>query len=360
MCINCPSFKVDFRSGGQVDYECVSGCAVPGEQHYSVPSQQFTDLLQAFRQEKFFDIPRTDSRIVFDATMFRLTYRDNRSIHEVVDDFRQNAALTRLETRFRSAVDAGRLEKPSVDLYRRLVNSGWNVNTVGKDQQNALTSSVSHNDMESTRFLVENGSAITTAAISYAAMSDNLVEFRLLLPQSAVKSDSQLAKYAAIDAARSNNIALLRYVLNTGVSPNQREPINGLTPLLNATESERIGNIVLLLDHGADPNVADQSGRPPLWYAANATNTGFIQVLLQYGANVNAIDNNGETALMNATRGCYYWDMEALLKAGADPTFKNKRGKTARNWNFLPEPKCVEAQKLIIAAQNSWPHSAAR
>jgi ankyrin repeat protein len=359
MCMNCPSFKVDFQSGGQVHYECASGCAVPGEQYYSVPPQQFADLAQAFQQENFFEIPRTDS-FVFDAAVFRLTYRDDRRIYEVVDDFRQNAALTRLETRFRTAVDAGRFEKPSVDLYRRLVNSGWNVNTVAKDQQNALTSAVSHNDIESARFLVENGSAVTMAAVSFAAMGDNLVEFRLLLPPSAIKSGSQLAKYSAINTARSKNTALLRYVLDIGVSPDQREPINGLTPLLNATENGRIENTVLLLDRGADPNVADTYGRPPLWYAANATNTAFIQVLLQHGANVNAVDNYGETALMNATRVCYYWDMEALLKASADPTLRNKRGKTARDWNFLPEPKCVAAQKLIIAAQNSWLLSPAR
>ena len=106
-CLDCPQFRVDFRYGGHVNYECLGGCAVPGEQHHLVSAQRFEDLVQAFHDARFFAIPRTDpSRIVFDATVIRLTYRDERRIHEVVDVERHIPQVTDLENRMKTASHA--------------------------------------------------------------------------------------------------------------------------------------------------------------------------------------------------------------------------------------------------------------
>ena len=212
-----------------------------------------------------------------------------------------------------------RFEKPSVDLYRALLKSGWNANTVGEDRQNALTAAVAYRDLQSVQFLLQNGSAVTDTAISYATMHDDFGLFHLPLSVSVINDENQRASNAVIGAARSKNTDLLRYLLDSGVSPNQYDTNSGLTPLLNATENNQLANAALLLEHGARPNVGDTYGRRPLWYAANASNTGFIQLLVQHGANVNATDNYSQTALMSATSGCSYWDIEALLKASADP-----------------------------------------
>src|SRR5262249_25540378 len=85
-CLGCPGFRVDFRDGGHVYYECLEYCAVPGKQHHLVPAQRFRELVQAFHRAGFFGIPRLDrSRLYTDVPVIRVTYRDDRRIHEVVD-----------------------------------------------------------------------------------------------------------------------------------------------------------------------------------------------------------------------------------------------------------------------------------
>jgi len=138
-CLGCPQFRVDFSNGGHVHYECLGSCAVPGQQHHLVPQERFRELVHAFHDAGFFGIPRTDrSRIVEDATVIRLTYRDERRIHEVVDVERQIPKVTELEKLMKAATEVDRYLKPSLLLYRRLVDSGWDVNTLGPDLQNAL------------------------------------------------------------------------------------------------------------------------------------------------------------------------------------------------------------------------------
>ena len=56
--------------------------------------------------------------------------------------------LTDLENRMRVATDLERYLKPSVVLYRRVLESGCDVNMVCPDQQNALFSVVALGDTE--------------------------------------------------------------------------------------------------------------------------------------------------------------------------------------------------------------------
>src|SRR5690242_10678545 len=144
----------------------------PRERHHLVPTQRFLDLVQAFHDAGFFAIPRTDpSRIVEDATVVRLTYRDERRIHEVVDVERHIPWVTQLENRMKTATEVDRYLKPSLMLYRQLVDSGWDVNTLGPDHQNALFSAVIFRDLESARFLLQHGSKVTDQTLEVAALS---------------------------------------------------------------------------------------------------------------------------------------------------------------------------------------------
>jgi ankyrin repeat protein len=85
--------------------------------------------------------------------------------------------------------------------------------------------------------------------------------------------------------------------------------------------------IRILLDAGADPNIADNAGKTPL--IANAWDLEIAKLLLAHGANVNAQASDGFTPLLNAgtlelTR--------LLLEHGADPFAKTKSGDTALDW----------------------------
>jgi ankyrin repeat protein len=342
-CLGCPQFRVDFRNGGHVNYECLGGCAVPGEQHHLVPAQRFRDLVRAFHDAGFFAIPRTDpSRIVFDAPVIRLTYRDERRIHEIVDIERHIPQVTDLEKRIKTATEVERYLKPSLALYRRLVASGWNVNTLGPDHENALFSAVVSRDLDCTRFLLQNGSNVTDQTLEAASLSENVEILRLVAEAVPSRLTGEVGETLLRQAARSHRPDLVRFLLDSGVGVNARNSGPGLTALASAVDSGSLENAGLLLRKGADPDARDEGGRTALWYAAGSANTGFITLLARHGADVNARDNEGQTALMHAAERCFTWDVEALLGVGADPMIRDKRGRTVLEMQTVSagDPKC--------------------
>lgn len=338
--------------GGRVDYECFYGCAAPGKAHYRVAGKRFEDLVTEFRKEGFFDIGRTDpNRYASDVPAIRLTYRDELRIHEVVDINRRDARITRLEERFRELTEFGRYNRPSPSLYRTLLNQGWNINQLGANQENALSSAVLHRDLESIRFLLQHGSRVTPRSIGYAALSENLDLLRMIVESADTKLMAESGAEALVQAARSRNPNLLRFLLDSGVDPNLQTTGSGLTALMSAVDSGQLENANLLLEKGARVNVRDDAGRSALSYAATALDTGFITLLVRQKANVDGTDNQGRTALIQAAEYCYTWDIEALLRAGADTAIRDQQGKTARDATARrADPKCKAAQEMLPEA----------
>jgi len=355
-CFGCPSFRVDFRNGGHVNYECLGSCAVPGEQHHVVPAQRFRELVQAFHGAGFFSIPRTDpSRMDEDATVIRVTYRDQRRIHEVVDGVRHIPQLNNLENRMKTATEVDRYLKPSVLLYRRLVDSGWDVNTLGPDRRNALFSAVIFRDLESIRFLLQHGSKVTDQTLDLAARSENVEILSLVVRSSQVRLTGERGAAILGQAARSRKTDLVHFLLDSGADVNSHAPGEGWTPLVSAVNSGSYENAVLLLSNGADVNARDNNARIALWYAAILENTGLIALLSEHGADLNARDTEGRTALMHAADFCFTWDIRALLDAGADPTIQDKHGRTALEPRLVSigDPKCTTAHNMIEEAVRS-------
>lgn len=121
-CEGCPACQVDFHAGGLVDFHGLRGRAVPGLQQYRIPEAKFLELVRAFRNAHFFDIPRLDAKNAwFDVDTIRLEYKDERRIHETVDRNRQLPRLTELEKQVREATQVERFLTPSVALRRMLL-----------------------------------------------------------------------------------------------------------------------------------------------------------------------------------------------------------------------------------------------
>lgn len=355
-CVGCPRFRVDFSSGGHVNFECLGSCAVPSEQHHLVPAERFQELVQAFHDSRFFTIPRTDSsRMVADATVFRLTYRDNLKIHEVVDIERHIPQILDLEKRIKAATEVDRYLKPSAAMYQSLVKAGWDVNSLGPDHQNALYSAVIFRDLESIRFLLQHGSKVTDQTLDFAVLSGNLDILRRVISGSEVKLSGELGASMLGQATRSGRTDLLEFLLNSGANVNAHRKQGGGTALLNAVSSGSLENVRFLLSKGADVTARDENGRTALWYAAVSDNTGFITLLVQHGADVNERDNQGKTPLMHAFDLCYTWTIRALLDAGAYPFVQEQQ--TNRNVQLYStgDPKCAIARSMIEEAVHSRP-----
>ncbi len=348
-CEDCPVFQVDFHSGGQVDFHGLRGCAVPGVQHYRIPEAKFLELVRRFQDAHFFEIPRLGTAWK-DVSTIKLTYKDERRIHETVDANRGLPGLTRLEKQVREAAEVDRFLKPSVALYQELLGSGWDVNTLGEDHENALISAVASRDLESVHFLLEHGASVSKKALFDSAFTDNVGIVKLLLAARKPDLKSPEGRRLVVTAARSADIT--RFLLEKGADVNSHDPETGETPLMAAVGS--LNSFKLLLARGADVNAADNSGRSALWAATvMQTNTGFIALLGEHGANINAQDSSGQTALMNASDMCRDWEIKALLAVGADPSVVDKRGRSALQPELAAssdDPNCKASRELLESA----------
>lgn len=223
------------------------------------------------------------------------------------------------------------------------------INTLGQDHQNALTSAVLSEDIDSVRFLLKNGATVSEEAVLFSPLARDPALLELLLSATHVDMKSPLAMRLLTRAAR--NSASTRLLLEKGADVNTPDPNSGETPLMAAIFAGSLDSAVLLVSKGADVNATDKSGRTPLWFAATQSNSGFITLLTQHGAKINAQGPAGQTPLIQASLFCFYWNIEPLLAAGADPGITDQEGRTAAQY-LVPadDQKCKRSRELFESA----------
>ncbi len=196
-------------------------------------------------------------------------------------------------------------------------------------------------------------------------------------------------------AARQGSLAAARALVEGHADLNLTDP-DGTSALVLAIINAHYDTAVMLLDKGADPNIADTAGmaalyaaadmntlgevygRPSRTFADEATALDLMKVLLRHGAKVNAQlrtptlyrahtpgDGNlgqGSTPLMRAARNADADAMRLLLANGADPSIAQKNGTTALMLaaglghglgvfakEYATEPAMLEAVKILVA-----------
>ena len=174
---------------------------------------------------------------------------------------------------------------------------------------------------------------------------------------------SLINKGASINATDENNkTALLLTITITGRSFDYRKELLGIeiktsdgqkisdpnsryhgldiwTTHITETSTFQISQI--LIEAGADVNIADRYGRVPLTSVIHRffNMTPFVQMLIDAGANVDATDENGNTVLIQALMEIEKTDdsirqalleelVEIIIEADADMSVTNKNGRT--------------------------------
>lgn len=166
-------------------------------------------------------------------------------------------------------------------------------------------------------------------------------------------------------AARHGHVECVRGLLAHGADINHC-PTPAQSP--NYSESALCSSVRkcpeaarVLLDAGADPNLATGSKRYPLLFAISAHNTELVRELLRYRASIDIADKNGNTPLHCAVTIGSLDIIQVLLKLGANPNAKNVQNATPV---FLavkgPKPLDISMLQLLLASkpdltlQNSW------
>lgn len=129
-------------------------------------------------------------------------------------------------------------------------------------------------------------------------------------------------------AAEADDVVMARALLKAGATAATNR--YGVSPLIPACTQGNAAMIVLLLEAGADANLAMPDGRTPLMVAAQTGKTAAVQALLSRGALPNTRDPaQQQTALMWAAAEGNREAVVALLGGGADLAAKSKGGYSA-------------------------------
>ncbi len=154
-------------------------------------------------------------------------------------------------------------QKGDLDVVRKLVQDGVNVDEPQVDGATALHWAVNENDITMARFLLEAG-------------ADANARNRVGAPP-------------ILSAAVNGNAELLALLLDAGADPNMQVSATGDTPLMLAARTGIPEAVTLLLDKGADVNAKESWGwTTPIMWAVAENHTEVTKILIDHGADAEA------------------------------------------------------------------------
>ncbi|WAT17590.1 ankyrin repeat domain-containing protein [Aurantiacibacter sp. MUD11] len=130
---------------------------------------------------------------------------------------------------------------------------------------------------------------------------------------------------------------------------NARDLTSGETGLHITVARRDITWTNFLLQEGANPNIADNSGRTPLIAAAQVGFVEGVRSLIAHGARVDVANRTGETPLIFAVLSGNLDLIEVLVTNGADPDRADNTGRSAREYASQPGV----SSRVLAAIENN-------
>ena len=165
----------------------------------------------------------------------------------------------------------------------------------------------------------------------YAIYNNNIDEIKRLLTTGInVNKVIDPKTISAVSGLRTENMMIrLMDAIEGSVFDRTPELFYGSTPLLLACAIGGNPNTVsLLLEAGANPNIANKRGMMPIHYAAIRNFTDIIKLLVEAGVSIEVKDNEGQTPLHHATNRNSVNAVQFLLEAGTNPNTVNIYNRT--------------------------------
>ncbi|KAI1630940.1 ankyrin repeat-containing domain protein [Biscogniauxia mediterranea] len=149
----------------------------------------------------------------------------------------------------------------NIASIRVLLKAGVDPNAKKDGIYTPLCSSIRDNREDIFELLLANGADPNVPSTEYPAFKC-VTHYRpqYLAPLVAAGADLNSPKGILETAVQCNNVEALNWLLNSGkVSPNDKAPKTGATPLTTAIRENRADLVDLLLSRGADPNVRGEN-----------------------------------------------------------------------------------------------------
>jgi ankyrin repeat protein len=216
--------------------------------------------------------------------------------------------------------------KSSLDVVKRLVDLGGDVNYSAPDGSNAMNSAVynpTSSLYEIVEYLISLGIDLDgetkygESPLSVASHRGKFDIVRLLLDAGA--DPARLGWNPLMHAVVFGSLSDCRAILWSPKVPlEDRDRLWQRTAFLLATQVGDTEKAALLLAAGADADARGRCGKTALMHAAEMNHVPMVECLVINGADIDAVDEFETTALIIAAEHGAADGVRALLKAGAD------------------------------------------
>ncbi len=231
----------------------------------------------------------------------------------------------------------------ALDAVRALYDAKADLNKTSGDGSSAMLVAIQNGHYDVANYLVEKGADVNLANEKgwnplYLTVKHRNIETGTI----PVPNQDQALDFIKVLLAHNVNVNA-RVNANTEIRNGQRATWlaeAGATPFLRAALCGDIEVMKMLVEHGADPNIATEDHTTPLMAAAGVGySDGFIhdrsipetieamKYILDLGANINAHNDAGLTALHGAAHKAALEEIQLLVDRGADLGAKDKGSK---------------------------------
>ncbi len=217
-----------------------------------------------------------------------------------------------------------------------------------KDISSAVSEAISRGHTDIVKLLFKNGAGSNngddfgSSILEYAVEKGDMPFVKEIIG-TAKKEGKNLSAGALIEAARKGELKMVKFLIEAGISVDDKEHWGSETPLMKASYYGKLDVVKYLLEAGADIKARDYRGNTALLHAAWSGHLKVIKELIKQGANVNEKNDLNWNALMQACLENHYSTVKFLLEKGS-PTdeIDKEKGATA-----LSLAKHCQSKKII-------------
>ena len=129
-------------------------------------------------------------------------------------------------------------------------------------------------------------------------------------------------------ASPSSSGEFIETLIDLGANVDAKRTDDKVTPLILSCGWNNFMAVNLLLDHGADANIAGADGCTPLHLAVMNGNQNLVKLFLEKNALVNTQNADGNSPLHTAVSKGFFDITKRLVEKGSNVNLQNKEGRT--------------------------------